>query len=81
MAEIEIIGRLEYTKKHNKCNTCEFVPPCRLCTWVDEDILNNDTGIILNRKYHIKQKNKKMKKLYRLHGKGKDVNESNVIVL
>lgn len=79
------IGRLEYIKECPECITCEFVPPCRLCVWVSReemaDLLNHDEGIIFNRKYHIGLKKKKMRKLYKLYGKGKDENEMNVIVL
>lgn len=85
MDETITIGRLEYVKKNDGCDSCEFIPPCILCTWVSRekirDALNNDQGIIFNRKYHVKEKMKKMKKLYKLYGKGKDESEINVIVL
>lgn len=79
MDEIVIVGRLEYVKKNDGCYTCEFIPPCILCTWVSReevnDALNNDHGIIFDRKHHVKMKRKKMEKLC------EDESEMNVIVL
>lgn len=90
MLEVETIGRLEYVKKHEECITCEFIPSCRLCTWMSKNeignILDYDSGIIFDRKYHVKEKEKKMRKLYKTYETVKskrvmDVNEINVIIL
>lgn len=90
MLEVETIGRLEYIKKYEECNTCEFIPLCRLCSWISRNeintILDYDTGIIFDRKYHVKEKKKKMRKLYKKYRMVKskrtmDYNETNVIIL
>ncbi len=77
--EFETIGNLKYVKWCDFCNSCEFVPPCRLCTWVNrkeiDNALNNDHGIIFDRKFHIEKKEKKMKKLRKLY------EENDIIVL
>ncbi len=89
-SNIITIGNLEYTKKCPECITCEFIPSCILCTWVSRnemnDILNDDNGIILNRAYHVREKKRRAKKLYKKYGmvkskKKMDVNEENVIIL
>ncbi len=81
------IGNLTYIKKCPECSTCEFIPSCRLCTWVSRSEMNNilddDKGIIEDRAYHIKEKKRRIKKLYKKYKREKkmDVNEENVIVL
>lgn len=89
-SNIITIGNLKYIKKCPECITCEFIPSCILCTWVSrdeiDDILDLDNGIIFDRNYHIREKKRKMKKLYKKYGMVKDkrkmdINEENVIIL
>ncbi len=84
------IGNLNYIKECPECITCEFIPVCILCTWISkseiDDILNSDIGIMDNRAYHVREKKRKVKKLYKKYGMVKskrkmDINEENVIIL
>lgn len=60
----KMIGNLEYITGTNSCGTCEFTPPCRECAWVDRGVVDDEAG----RKYYVKEKKKKMNKLYKKYG-------------
>ncbi len=60
-------NNIKYIIKTTSCKTCEFTPPCRLCTWISKNDIDDiycETEEFLpkNRKDFIKDKTKWAKK-------------------
>lgn len=74
---IRIVNNCEYIVNSVACKTCEFIPPCRLCTWVSKEVFqwvyNEDIEKMLkrDRKWYLKEKRRKMRELGFKENKGR----------
>ncbi len=56
--ESVVVNGCEYVTKADGCKSCEFAPPCRLCTWVDGEVMSDvyrdvETFMVVNKKDHL----------------------------
>lgn len=77
VVDLAEVDKSVYVIKSDECDSCEFIPPCRLCTWVSEEVFewvyNEDTEALLklDKKYHIAKRRKAARKLGLKEGKGR----------
>ncbi len=67
--KLVVVNGSEYVLSSDECRSCEFHPPCRLCSWVGRDVIDDvyrdvEGFMEVNRKDHIRDR----KKLARARG-------------
>ena len=84
MVDVMVVSGSGYITKSDECDTCEFTPPCRLCTWVSKDDMDDiyddiEEYLPFDRKYHVAKRRKWARKLGFKENKGRGNSKDRVV--